>query len=737
MLYLHTKNSSYIINIKPYGKLEQVYYGKRIKEDDNISLPSQSNDPPHSVLYQQDCFDTLERISQEYGENGKGDFRESGIFIFTDKSQTTDFCYKSHKFYSGKNPHQTMPTADENCETLEITLFDDHLNLELVLYYHSYYDVDVIARSAKLVNKSQQSVTIDRMMSLCLDLDDDDYNLISFEGSWANEMHKKEQPITTGIYTIDSKVGTSSNRHNPCVILKQSQATEDFGNCYAFNLIYSGNHAEIIERSPFNYIRFLTGINPYGFNFDLVPQQEFHTPEAVMSFSHNGLNGTSKNMHNFINNHIVPKEFAYKDRPILINNWEATYFDFDKPTLLQLAKEAKDTGVELFVLDDGWFGNRSSDKAGLGDWVENKDKLCGTMKELAEDINNIGLSFGLWFEPEMVNQDSQLYKKNPHWVMANGKMSAGRNQFILDLCNSDVRDYIVDSVSTVLKNANIEYVKWDMNRNFSDVFSASVNNQGEVCHRYVMGLYDIYKRLTTQFPKVLFEGCSAGGNRFDLGIMCFMPQIWASDDTDAVERVRIQKSVSYGYPQSVCSAHVSACPNHQTMRTTQIEARFNIAAFGVLGYELDLTKLPQIEKDIVKEQIAFYKENRATLLYGDMYRLQASSEQRTVCAVVSKDLSTGFIGDFYTLQSPNPFKNKIITKYLCDNKYYNISARKQYFIYENEKVVLPTENYCGFGDGLNYKGFVLNNQHIGKLAENTRTLCDFGSRLYNLDGAEK
>ncbi len=737
MLYLHTKNTSYIMRIKEYKKIEHIYYGRRIKEHPEMNREEQSALLPHSVTYDEAVNqDMLEQVSLEYGESGKGDFREPSIFMKSMRGYVTDFVYVSHEYYEEKKKIEGYPNLQGACQTLEILLREETIGVDMILFYHAYYDSDVIVRSTKVINRSTEAIDIKRLMSLSLDFDNDAYNMISFEGAWAREMNQKEQALLTGIYINDSKVGTSSNRHNPFVMLKQKETTEYAGDCYGFNLIYSGNHAEIAEVTPFHKIRFMTGINPHNFSYTIRPKESFQTPEAIMTYSKDGLNGLSQNMHRFIMNAVIPKNFQNKERPILINNWEATYFDFNHEKLVALAKEAKAVGIELFVLDDGWFGKRNDDKTSLGDWFTNEEKLGGTLKELAESINEIGLDFGLWFEPEMISEESELYKKRPEWVLGKGKRSKGRNQLILDLSKEEVCEYIVKSVSDVLDSANISYVKWDMNRNFSDVFSDRWENQGEVCHRYVLGLYSIFEKLITCYPNILFEGCSAGGNRFDLGILSYMPQIWASDDTDGHERVRIQKSISYGYPQSTYGAHVSACPNHQTLRYTPLETRFNISTFGALGYELDLLQLSDTEKEVVAKQIAYYKEHRSLLQFGEIYRL-TSHEDKTTFLCRKADKTEVFIGEFYHLQSPNPNMNKIVTRYLDDAMEYEMISRPQYMIKgelgcPQDKFLLPQEKYVGYGDMMNYKGVVLNAPLVGIPTEKTRVIGDFGSRLYEL-----
>ncbi len=732
VLYLHTKDTSYIINIKEYGKLEQVYYGKRIRENENLNLEIQTSEFAHSVLYRYDeSVDTFEKMSLEYGESGKGDFREPAISLRTKMGYTTDFIYQSHEFREEREGLKGLPFARGQCKTLIVTLYDSNIDIELKLYYHAFYESNVITRHARIKNLSDCNIEIDRFMSFSLDLDDDGYELVSFEGDWANEMQKSCQGIKSGIYINDSKVGTSSNRHNPFFMLKRDNASEYFGEAYAFNLIYSANHAEVIEKSPSNKLRVLSGINPHNFSYSLLPNEVFDTPEAVLTYTDQGLNGVSRNMHSFVIKHVIPERFQKKERPILINNWEATYFDFSKKKLLNIAEEAKDLGIELFVLDDGWFGHRNDEKSSLGDWIVNEEKIGGSLRELVDDINALDLQFGIWFEPEMLSEDSELFIRHPEYRLGAGRISTGRNQYILDLTKSEVCEYIIHSLSNILESANISYVKWDMNRNFSDVYSDRWENQGEIIHRYVMGLYYVFNTITERFPNILFEGCSAGGNRFDLGILSYMPQIWASDNTDGNMRVMIQKSLSYGYPQSSWGAHVSASPNHQTRKVTPLETRFHISCFGNLGYELDLTKLRDEEKEIVKQQIMFYKSNRKLLQFGEMYRLE-TNEDKTLFLCTNEDKSEAVVAEFYDLQKPNPSFNKIVFNYLNKDYYYHMNSREQYVMIDEEKIQLPKEIYSGYGDLLNSKGIKLHQQVVGKPREGQRFIGDFGSTIYKI-----
>ena len=499
---------------------------------------------------------------------------------------------------------ETLPSSyEDNGELQELTVFlkDKQYGLTLELHYGVFEDRDVISRSAKFINTSDEVVKLTRLMSTQLDFEDAGYILTTFNGNWAREMYRHDALVGIGKMVNASYAGTSSNRANPFVMLSTQGTTEDTGLCYGFNLIYSGNHYEAVEVNSHGKTRIVTGINPQSFCFMIEPGQKFESPEAVMTVSCEGYNGMSHHMHEFVRECIVRGEWKKKVRPVLLNSWEAAYFDINESKLLKLAKAGKEAGIELFVMDDGWFGTRNDDKQSLGDWHVNKKKLPGGLKSLCDKVNALGLDFGIWVEPEMVNTESGLYKAHSEWVMEiPGKPhSEGRNQRILDFANPEVVDFITEQMTNIFSSANISYVKWDMNRIFSDYYSQYLKpeQQGEVAHRYMMGLYRLMKTLTERFPHILFEGCASGGNRFDLGILCYFPQIWASDDTDAIYRAKGQTGYSYGYPMSVVTAHVSACPNHQTLRMTPLATRFNVAAFGVLGYECNLC-------DMKKEEVA-------------------------------------------------------------------------------------------------------------------------------------
>ena len=625
---LDTKDTSYIFRITDSGHPEHIYYGKRLPEADADALALKNT----IMLGTTVCYDgtdpaySLDTLLLEYSGIGKGDYRHTPLeIIMPDGSFVTDFVYHSFEIAHGAMASECgLPFADGDADTLLITLVDKkYPDIRLIIGYSVFDECNVIARKATLINGSGEPVYIRRMMSMMIDLPTADYDMLTLDGGWIKEAHIHERPLAHGIIVNDSTTGDSSNKHNPAFLLRKKGADEEHGEVLGFNLVYSGNHYSAVEVGTHGTARVMSGINPHCFLWKLGTGERFEAPEAVMSYSDAGINGMSANMHDFVNAHIVPKEFRYTDRPVVINNWEATFFNFNRRKLLALARRAKRLGVEMFVLDDGWFGERNDDTKGLGDWTVNKRKLGGSMASLSNKIHKMGMRFGLWFEPECINENSELYRAHPDWVISvpGRKPSYARNQLVLDLTRSEVRDYIVESLDKILSEARIEYVKWDYNRHISDAYSPALKNQGEFYHRYTLGLYDVLRRIFKEkHPDVLLESCSSGGNRFDLGMMCFSPQIWTSDDTDARERMDIQRGAYTFYPQSTVSAHVSMTPNQQTLRQAPLSTRFNVASFGVLGYELEFGDLTPDELGQIREQIAFYKAHRRTLQYGRLAR---------------------------------------------------------------------------------------------------------------------
>ena len=630
---LDTKNTSYIFTLSPQGHPIHIHYGSRLPSADVEALRLKNNITLGSTVDYAPGY-CLDSELLEYSGIGKGDYRHSPIeCMLPDGSFTTDFVYEGHRVTQGAYENDCgLPFAMGGGETLTVWFRDTKFkSLRLFLNYTVFPECDVIARNAELHNGENGEVAIRKFMSAMVDLPESDYTLLTLNGSWAKEAHIQDSPVSYGIHVNDSAVGASSNRHNPAFLLKKTGADELQGRVMGFNLLYSGNHYSAVEKTNQDTLRAMLGINPHCFLWKLGYGEKFVTPQAVMTFSEHGINGMAANFHDFVNSHIIPEKFRYVQRPVVLNNWEATFFDFNRRKILGMAKKAAELGVEMFVLDDGWFGKRKNDRAGLGDWVVNEKKLPSGLGALAKSINAMGLRFGLWFEPECVNPDSDLYRKHPDWAIQipGREPSLGRNQLTLDLTRAEVRDYIVDSVDKVLRSANIEYVKWDYNRHISDAFGSTLQNQGEFFHRYILGLYDVLRRIFKEkYPHILLESCSSGGNRFDLGMLCFSPQVWTSDDTDAMERLDIQRGMYCFYPPSSISCHVSMCPNAQTLRNVPLSTRFNVAAFGVMGYELDFGELTPEERRQIKAQIEFYKTYRHTFQFGRFSRYFPKPGQR-------------------------------------------------------------------------------------------------------------
>lgn len=633
---LDTLHTSYVFRVNEHKQLEHLYYGDRIEVmPDDEALRAKDA----FIMGNMNSYDSVDRmyglsqLSLEVSGVGKGDIREPFVeLIFADGSRTTDFVFECFEIRK-KKALETLPSSYdemEETEELVVTLVDQNHPVTLELTYGVFVSTDVITRSAALINNGNENVVVERLMSTQLDFETNEYVFTNFGGSWGREMRKYDHPLHQGKVVNASRAGVSSNRNNPFVMLREECASEDFGACYGMNVIYSGNHYEAAEVSELGQVRLVAGINPEGFSYLLQKKERLEAPEAVMTFSSKGMNGMSHNMHDFVKEHIVRGAWKKKTRPVLLNSWEAAYFKINEGKLLKMAKAAKDIGIELFVMDDGWFGNRNDDTSSLGDWYVNEKKLPGGLKGLADKINSLGMDFGIWVEPEMISVNSELYRKHMDWAVeiAGQEHSEGRNQRYLDLTKEEVRAYVIEAMSHVFESANIAYVKWDMNRIFSDCYSTSLepSRQGEFNYRYVCGLYEILRTLMEKFPNILFEGCAAGGNRFDLGMLCYFPQIWASDDTDGYERATIQTGYSYGYPMSVVSAHVSGCPNHQTLRSVPLETRFNVACFGVLGYECNLLEATKEELQAMKEQITIYKEHREVLQFGNYYRIDSGKD---------------------------------------------------------------------------------------------------------------
>ena len=774
---LETNNSSYVFRVLESGHPEHLYYGKKIRLIDSkgqLLLDSLCEKhafmPGNNNAYDKEHMTyTLNDMRLEFSSNGKGDNRQPFVeLIHGDGSRTSDFVFEKAEIVSEKRLLKDLPSSYGECQGLIVTFLDKNYNLELELSYYVFEECDVITRSARLINNSDDKVRILRLMSLQVDDYDSDYTLTSFNGAWAREMEMCRHQLTRGTLINESCAGVSSSTANPFFMLGKKTTNEDKGQAYGFNLVYSGNHVEYAEVSEFGKLRILSGINPRGFEYSLEPGCVFEAPEAVMTYSDAGYNGMSQNMHQFVKKHILRGYWADKERPVLLNSWEAAYFNISESKLLKMAKAGKEAGIELFVMDDGWFGERNDDTSSLGDWYPNKKKLPSGVKGISDKIHDLGMKFGIWLEPEMISSNSELYKKHPDWAMQiPGKPhSEGRNQMIIDMANREVQDYLIETISNLLSEGEVDYVKWDMNRTMTDVYSPSLlaDKQGEVAYRYVLGLYRVLDKLTNTFPNVLFEGCASGGNRFDLGALCYFPQIWASDDTDALERVKIQTGYSYGYPLCTMGAHVSGVPNHQTLRITPLSTRFNVAAYGSLGYECNFSDLDNNTLDEIKEEIKLYKAWRQVFQYGRFYRTDSIFEcNEAGWMVVSEDKSEAVFMNFQGLVRPNDQRGRVKLRGLDRDAlyhFYNLPFKIDIRMFGDlVNAVSPVhikngsfahnmlakfvkmdgekEDYKAYGDSLMEGGVMLSPKFSATgFNDKTRVYPDFSSRMYFLEKEE-
>ena len=768
---LDTDNTTYLFAVTPSRHLEHLYYGGKIridKAEDCAHIRERHEFELGNCISYDKKFPQvmLEDMCLEMSGAGHGDIREPFVsLVYPDGSRSVDFLYEKSTLSNQKEPLQTLPCAyTENGKTehLIVELRDGALVMEL--HYTVYPACDVITRSAVLLNEGD-TVQVERLMSMQLDMPFGGAAVTSFHGAWGREMNRHTAALPVGKLVLESRTGCSSNRVNPFFMVHSPDANEASGSVYGFNLIYSGSHYAAAEVNAYGKTRIVSGIQPEGFRWLLEKDGRFETPEAVMTYSENGFTGQSQNMHRFVRSHIVRGVWRDRPRPVLLNSWEACYFNISEKSLVSMARSAKDLGVELLVMDDGWFGERDNDRCSLGDWTPSVKKLPGGLRSLAEKIIAEGLQFGIWVEPEMVNTDSRLYRKHPDWAMAipGKRHSEGRTQRVLDLANPEVQDFLIQKMSEVFSSAPVSYVKWDMNRIFSDVYSPYLpaERQGETAHRYIMGLHRVADTLAKSFPDILFEGCASGGNRFDLGMLCWFPQIWGSDNTDAICRAHIQEGYSYGYPQSCVGAHVSASPNHQTLRRTPLATRFAVAAFGALGYECDVRDLPSPEKQAIREQIALYKKWREVLQFGDFYRITEGNLHRWTC--VSPDKSRAVVLLLQELTEANVQAHRLQLRGLDPDKtyrLYNIPGRvdvrtfgslintvtpvhvRQDSVLHNViakqvKMSGETENVTATGSVLMHTGVMLSPAFSGSgFNEKVRIFPDFAARLYFLE-AEK
>ncbi|MCI8639554.1 MAG: alpha-galactosidase [Coprococcus sp.] len=729
VFHLSNGRISYLFYVMDTEQLGHLYFGKALdKRGKYLHMVEKAYRPMTTCIREGDLCTSYEHLRQEYPCYGTSDYRYPALEVQgEDGSSISSLKYQGYEMIKGKRHLAGLPATyteeDDEAATVEIMMKDTWRNLEVVLSYTIFRDVDAIARSVRFVNRGGGVLFLDRAMSMSVDMPDADYQSVQLSGAWSRERSVKVRDLETGITSVSSMRGHSSHHHNPFFALKRKNTTERSGEVYGFSLVYSGNFLAQAEVDNYQVLRVMLGINPFGFRWKLGPQDSFTTPEAVMVFSAQGLNGMSRQFHRLYRKRLARGYWRDRERPVLINNWEATQFDFDENDLLRFARKAKECGIEMFVLDDGWFGERNDDKKGLGDWKANRDKLPDGIEGLAEKIEALGMKFGLWFEPEMVNMDSDFFRDHPDYIIRTPGRDAshGRNQYVLDFSRKEVVDAVYGQMYELLSKAKISYIKWDMNRSISECYSAAypADQQGEIFHRYMLGVYDLHERLLQAFPELLIESCSSGGGRFDAGMLYYAPQGWTSDDSDAIERLKIQYGTSFSYPLSCMGAHVSACPNEQVGRRTPIETRGNVACTGAFGYEHDLDQLSDEEIEIVKKQVAFYKENRRFIAEGDFYRLLSPFEGNFgAWEVAAEDGSRAMATVTRILSEVNGPYRRLPLCGLRKDQEYHIAGRYN--------------SYDAYGDELMQYGLILEDRSSGSVTEGNGRCEDFLSVVYEI-----
>ena len=691
------------------GVLLHLYYGR--KTDADMSYLIRYTDRgfsgnPYALRTNRGY--SLDTLPQEYSGSGVGDYRLPAVQVVSGNgSRSVDLRYAGFRITKGREPLQGLPfvRASEKTETLVVTLRDSAIDLDIQLLYHVYPDEDVIVRSARITNNSSKTVMIEKAASACVDFLYGNYDVIHFHGRHCMERMQERFALPRGITSFGSRRGMSSHHSNPFVILCDRHTTENTGDSYGCMLMYSGNHHEEFEVDQAGSTRLVSGIHPDGFSWMLAPEEAFETPEAILSFSADGLNGLSRHYHDIIRKQIIAPRWQQARRPVLINSWEAAYFDFDAQKILRFANAARDMDIEMLVLDDGWFGKRNDDNSGLGGWTVNEHKLGCTMKELSDRIHDLGLKFGLWFEPEMVNEDSDLFRSHPEWALRDPDREPmlARNQLVLDMSRQDVVDYLFSAMCSILDSTRIEYVKWDFNRSIANFYSHALpaSRQGEVAHRFILGTYQLLEKLLSRYPDLMIEGCSGGGGRFDAGMLYYCPQIWCSDDTDPIERLEIQRGTSYGYPVSTMGAHVSASPNHQTGRAVSLHTRGIVAQSGTFGYELNPEKLSDAEKEEIKRHIRDYHRYADLIAHGTYYRLTEPSDTPDYCAwmFVSQDRTEALVNLVMThVRANGPFQF-VKLQGLLPERIYHLQEQSQQFtgaslMYGGYSFQLSPGDYC-------------------------------------------
>ncbi len=689
---MDTPSTSYILGLVDEEKfVGHIYYGRKLGEDDVTYLMRTGENPFVPSENGRDRNSFLDAFPMEYPGSGVGDYREGAIGVRTQGGYEGVLpLYQSHRIYAGKPQLPGLPATfgkEDECDTLELTLVDTVLNLEVILSYTAFRDLDAITRSVQVKNAGESAIYLTKVMSAAFDMDNDkEFEMITMHGSWARERSIQRRTIGYGKQSCGSVRGESSHQDHPFLALLEKGANQKRGEVYGLNFVYSGNFLAQVEQSQFDSMRVMMGIHPENFCWELKAGECFQAPEAVMVYSPQGIGNMTRTFHDLYRNHLIRGEYKDKKRPILINNWEATYFDFNTEKLLDIAKEASNLGIEMLVMDDGWFGYRNDDNTSLGDWEVNETKIQGGLKHLVEEVNKLGMKFGIWFEPEMISPDSNLFREHLDWAIQipDRTPSLARNQLVLDLSRPEIVDYIYEKVAKVLRSANIEYVKWDMNRQLSDLGSCGLpaERQGELSHHYMLAVYEMQERLTKEFPHLLLENCSGGGARFDAGMLYYSPQIWCSDDTDAIERLSIQEGTSMIYPLSAMGAHVSDCPNHTVGRKTPFETRGYVALAGTFGYELDVTKISQEERDMIPEQVKMYHKYNDLVRTGDYYRIASYQENHgyDCYQVVSKDKTEALVTFVQVMGRANCHSRRIYLEGLDENKKYCIDGEERTYL---------------------------------------------------------
>lgn len=725
--HLFNNKISYILKVLRNGELGHLYFGKRLTEREDFSHMFQAATRDMSAyVYEGESLFSLENIKQEYPSFGHGDMRYPAYQILRENgSSIVEFTYLTHKLYPGKPKLDGLPATytdcDEEAVTLEITLADSVLGATITLLYTIFEDIPAIARSARFTCGNETGMMLLNAMSGCLDMPDKDFVMLDLAGAWGRERAVRERKLDYGVQGIHSMRGCSSYQFNPFLALKRENTTEDAGEIFGFSLVYSGSHVGQAEVDNYDVTRVTMGIHPNTFRWKLETGETFQTPEMILVYSDAGMNGMSQAYHQLYRDRLVQKKWRDVQRPILLNNWEVTYFNFSEEELLKLAGHGKDLGMELFVLDDGWFGTRDDSTSSLGDWYPNKKKLPGGLKGLAEKITDLGLQFGVWIEPEMVSKNSELFRNHPEWVLGelDRNLCHSRNQYILDMSKREVRDYVFALLEDVFQDVPVTYIKWDMNRTFSEVFSNGNNQeyQGKVSHKYILGVYELYGRMIDRFPDIMFESCASGGARFDPGMLYYAPLGWISDNTDAVDRLKIQYGTSLVYPLATMGSHVSPSPNHQNGRLTSLEMRGDVALFGTLGYELNLGDLTEREKEVIKRQVSSMKKIRHLVHNGTFYRLLSPfTGNETAWMVVSADKREALVA-YYRVLSPVNIGFRILKLAgLNPGSCYRVEGCPQ----------------VHYGDELMYSGMDVSGFASGNQLSEKRPSGDFISKIYYL-----